>query len=95
MRKRIVLIKDLVGTAPIQVDQRTRNADGSLKYPEQQREPRPIKLLRVWIDKNRERDGIDWLMWEWEHGLKQTPYCNYSGIVMTSKHAHDYALEVL
>lgn len=87
-----VLLRDLIGTPPIKVDQRTRNADGSLKYPEQQQEPRITTLQRVYT---KRQDGKLWLMWEWDRGCPQTPFCNYSGFVFDSQHANNYAIGVL
>ena len=83
------LIRDLIGTAPLRVDIRTRYADGRLMYPEQQKQPRLTTLRHVWTEKI---DGFTWLMWDYD----KLP-CHYegrSGIVLTSKHAAVYSLQV-
>ncbi len=88
---KIKLIKDLIGTKPLRIDRRTRNADGSLKYPEQQKTPQMTTLERVYIKREK---GQDWLYWQWDRSLKETPLCNYSGIACGSKHVENYALAV-
>lgn len=87
---RTVLIRDLIGTQPLTIDQRSRNADGSLKYPEQQKTPRITTLQRVWTAR---KDGQTWLCWEWDSNFPET-FCHSSGVVLTSEHADNYALEV-
>ncbi len=96
--KRIALIKDLIGTAPVVIDQRTRNADGSLRYPDldDYLEPRITVLEKVWTKKKKDKHGNPqtWLYWQWDKACPATPMCNYSGVLMDGEHENGYALEV-
>jgi hypothetical protein len=83
---KLVKISDLVGenTSGMKADIRSRNADGSLKYPTFSDYQRPIIVT---MRKVELKGG--WLYWRWD-GYS----CGFSGVDLNSPQAETYHIMI-
>ena len=95
MAMKLVKVLDLVGkpVAGLKADLHTRNADGGFRYSFDHDANRVTTLKSVAV--RREKDGHQWLRWEWERNGSGMPFdCGYSAIRLDSDDVHEYYIMI-